>query len=132
LGMGPGEGKEALVLHFLHDRLPSDVLIAGIINPARGHLTRYKWAIQLHAKPLAKLAVVSQRTPDPRNRRLELNALFNSVIHIRQPPSCILSLRGTKSNPSVALSSSPGLTNKPFQFLFPDHVHAQLSSLVEF
>jgi hypothetical protein len=40
--MGPCEGKEPLVLHFLHDRFPFDVLIPGIRNLAARDLTRYK------------------------------------------------------------------------------------------
>src|SRR5271157_911080 len=102
--MGPCEGKEPFGFHFLHDGLPFDVLVARIGNMAPRHLTRYKWAIQFHAKPFAKLAVIRQRTPDPRNRCLEFDALLDTVVHVKQPPGCILAWRRTKSNPLVALS----------------------------
>src|ERR1700716_2271311 len=108
--MGPCERKELFGFDFLHDGLPFDVLVAWIGNMATRHLTRYKWAIQFHLEPLAKLAVIRQRTPDPRNRRLELNALLDSVIHSMQPPSCLISLRHTKSNPAVALSAAGLMT----------------------
>ena len=85
-----GEGKESFGLHFLHEGLPFDVLVARIGNLATRDLTRYEWAIQFHTKPLAKLPVIRQRTSDARNWRLEFNALFNAVVHLKQPPSCIL------------------------------------------
>src|SRR5580698_4843874 len=94
----PGERKEPLMLHFLHDRFPFDVLIARIRNLAARNLTRHKRSVQLHPKPFAKLAVIGERAPDSRNRRLELDALLNlnTIIHHRQPPGCILYGPGTK------------------------------------
>src|SRR5580698_9614864 len=91
--MGPGERKEPLRLHFLHRGLPLDVLVAGISHLATGDLAGHKWSVHLHAKPLAKLAVIGQGAPDSRNRRLEFNALLNTVVHFRQPPGCILTRR---------------------------------------
>jgi hypothetical protein len=44
-------------------------------------LARYERAIQFHAKPLAELTVIRQRTPNPRNRCLEFNTLLNSIVH---------------------------------------------------
>src|ERR1700728_5092432 len=88
--MGPGEGKKPLGLHFLHRGRPLDVFIAGMRNLAARNLARYKRPLQFHAKPLAKLAVVGQRAPHPRNRSFEFNALFNTVVHFGQPPGCIL------------------------------------------
>src|SRR5207253_1659864 len=81
----PGERKEPLGLHFLHDGLPFEVLVARIGNLPTRHLTRYKGAIQFHPKPLAKPPVIRQRTPDARNWRLEFNALLNTVVHSTQP-----------------------------------------------
>src|SRR6266436_9748133 len=86
----PGEGKEPFGLHFLHDGLPFDVLVARIGHLATRDLTGPEWAIQFHAKPLAKLPVIRQRTPDARNGRLEFHALLNTVVHFKQPPGCIL------------------------------------------
>ncbi len=65
-------------------------------------------AFQFDTKPLAKLPVIRQRAPDPRNGRLEFNTLLNPVIHIKQPPGCILAWRGTKSNLAVALYAAHG------------------------
>ena len=64
-----------------------------------------------YAKPLAKLAVIRQRTPDPRNRGLQFNALLNSVIHLKQPPGCTLVQGEPKSNPMVAFSSAASTEN---------------------
>src|SRR6266850_791063 len=99
----PGEGKEPFGLHFLHDGLPFDVLVARIGNLATRDLTRYERAIEFHTKPVAELTVIRQRTPDPRNRRLELNPLLNTVLHLRQPPGCILTQPDRKRNLFVAL-----------------------------
>src|SRR5208282_1505837 len=96
LGLGPGKGKEPLGLHFLHHRFPFDVLIAGMSNLAARDLTQYKRSIQFHAKPLAKLAVISQRTPDSGDRRFEFNTLLNTVTHVMQPLGCILISPETK------------------------------------
>ena len=46
------------------------------------HLTRYKWSIQFHAKPIAKLTIVRQRTPEPRERRFEFYALLDAILHL--------------------------------------------------
>src|SRR5208282_3274847 len=92
----PGKRKEPLGLHFLHDRFPFDMLIARMSNLAARDLTRYKRAVQLYAKPLAKLAVIRQRTPDPRNRRFEFNTLFNAVIHLHATSRLHISLECDK------------------------------------
>src|SRR5262249_43767014 len=44
-------------------------------------LPRDKWAIQFHAKPLAKFPIIRQGAPDPRNRRLEFNPFLDAVRH---------------------------------------------------
>src|ERR1019366_694911 len=103
----PGEGERPFGLDFLHDRLPSHVLVAGMGNLAARDLTRYEWALQLYTKPLAKLAVICQRPPDPRNRGLQIHALFDPVIHFKQPPGCILTWGGPQGNPMVAVSNRP-------------------------
>src|ERR1700690_1644646 len=103
----PGEGKEPFGLLLLHDRLLFDVLVARMSNLATRDLAGYELAIQFHTEPLAKLAVIRERTPDPRNWRLEFNALLDRVVHVKQPPGCILAWRGAKSNPLGALSSRP-------------------------
>src|SRR5262249_15874726 len=61
----PGEGKEPFGLHFLHDGLPFEVLVARVGNLPTRDLTWYERAIQFHAKPLAELTVICQCTPDP-------------------------------------------------------------------
>src|ERR1700730_13985227 len=86
----PGEGEELFGLHFLHVGFPDDVLVPRMCNVATRDLPCHEWAIQFHSKPLAKLTIIRQRAPDPRNRRLECNALLNTIIHIEQPPGCIL------------------------------------------
>src|ERR1700730_10379442 len=100
--VGPREGKKSFGFHFLHDGLPFEVLIARICNLATRNLALHEWAIQFHAKPLAKFAVVRQRTPDPRERRLEFNTLLNTVIRHKQPPGCILIYAVRKCNRLVA------------------------------
>src|SRR5215469_3914633 len=105
--MRPGEGKQSFRLHFLHDRLPFEMLVAGICNLATRDLTLNKWAIQFHTKPFAKFTVIRQRTPDPRNRCLKFNTLLDMVIHT-PPPGCILAQTDTKSNPLVARLMWPG------------------------
>src|SRR6266850_2988995 len=78
----PGEGKEPFRLHFLHDGLPFDVLVARIGNLATRDLPWYERAIQFHAKPLAELTVIRQRPPDPRNWRFEFDTFLNSILHL--------------------------------------------------
>src|SRR5437879_5799264 len=99
----PCEGKNLFGLHFLHHRLPFDVLVARMSNVAMQDLTGYEWAIQLHPEPFAKLNVIRQCTPDPRNGRLEFDSLLNTIIHIKQPPGCIICQPTEKSNLLVAL-----------------------------
>ena len=101
--MRPGEGKEPLVLHLLHRRFPLDVFIAGMSDPAARDLAGHKWSIQFHAKPLAKLAVISQSAPHPRNRRFEFDALLNTSRSYKQPPGCIL----TQPAGNMQLSGCP-------------------------
>src|SRR5262245_49127825 len=100
--MRPGEGKQPFRLHFLHDRLPFEMLVAGICNLATRDLTLDKWAIQFHTKPFAKFTVIRHSTPDPCNRCLEFNPLHDTVIHYTQPPGCILPQTDAKSNLLVA------------------------------
>src|SRR5215468_5304757 len=100
--MRPGEGKQPFGLHFLHDRLPFDMLVAWIGDLATRDLTRDKWAVQFHTKPFAKFTVIRHCTPDPRNRHLEFDSLLDTVIHNTQPPGCILAQPDTKCNSLVA------------------------------
>src|ERR1017187_407856 len=79
----PREGKQPLGFHCLYYGLPFEVLVTGIGNVAARDLTGHKWAIQFHTKPLAKLTIICQGTPDPRNRRFELDAFFNMIVHSR-------------------------------------------------
>src|SRR6267378_7571402 len=88
----PGEGKDPLGLHFLHDGLPFEVLVARIGDLATRNLTRQERAIQFHPKPLAKLTVIRQGTPDPRNWCLEFNALLNMVVHLNATSGLHLSV----------------------------------------
>jgi hypothetical protein len=46
------------------------------------HPTCYKWSIQFHAKPIAKLTIIRQRTPEPRERRFEFCALLDAILHL--------------------------------------------------
>src|SRR5215472_4594946 len=100
--MRPGEGKQPFRLHFLHDGLPFEMLVAGICNLATRDLTLHKRALQSHTKPCAKFTVIRHRTPDPRNRCFELDTLFDTVIHYMQPPGCILPQADSKCNLLVA------------------------------
>src|SRR6202011_5683378 len=104
----PGEGKEPFRLHFLHDGLPFEVLVARIGHLATRDLAGYERPIQFHAKPIAELPVIRQRAPDARNGRLQFNALLNTVVHLKQPPGCILAWPVEKRNLLVALSGSAG------------------------
>src|SRR5262249_40155036 len=63
--MRPGEGKQPFRLHSLYDSLPFDMLVAGVCDLATRDLTRDKWAIQFHTKPVAKFTVIRHSTPDP-------------------------------------------------------------------
>src|SRR5271169_1131628 len=128
IGM-PGKRKESFGLHALDDSLPFNVLVARIGNMATRHLTRYEWAIQFDAKPLAKFTVIRQRAPDPRNRSLELNSFPDTVIrfHLKQPPGCILVWRGTKSNLLVACSGRPWVQRRVCRFR-PCSTSPQISS----
>src|SRR5579863_1934243 len=103
----PREGKEPFGLHLLHDGLPFDVLIAGVRDVAARDLARNERAIQFHAKPLAELMVIGKGAPDSGNRRVQFNTLLNSMIHVKQPLSCILAQPDWKCNRSVALSCRP-------------------------
>jgi hypothetical protein len=54
---------------------------------AARQLPDHKGAVQLCAKPFAELPAIRQRPPDPRNRGLQFDFLFNGVIHIGN--SCV-------------------------------------------
>src|ERR1700746_4097540 len=76
--MRPGEGKQLFRLHFLHDRLPFEMLVTGICDLATRDLTLDKWAIQFHTKPFAKFTVsVSAR------QTREIGALSSILFSIR-------------------------------------------------
>src|SRR6266481_5683232 len=92
----PSKAEEAFGLHFLHDGVPFEVLIARIRDLATRDLTRHERAIEFHAEPLAELTVIRQRAPDARNGGFEFDALLNTVVHLRQPPGCILAWCGAK------------------------------------
>src|SRR2546421_9903294 len=78
----PGEAEEPLGLESLHHRLPAHVLVAGVGDPSLRELTRYERTFQLHVKPLAELAVVREGAPHAPERRLELDAFVDALIHI--------------------------------------------------
>src|SRR5277367_4686755 len=101
--MGPCEGKEPLVLDLLHDRLPFDVLVAGMSNLAARNLTLNERAVEFHVKPLAEFTVIRERAPDPRNGSLEFDALLDVVVHCTQPLGCTLAKLSRKGNLVVAL-----------------------------
>src|SRR5438309_1954566 len=77
----PGETEEGLGLDLLHDGLPADMLVAAVGDLALRELTGYERTLQLHVKPLAELAMVGERAPHARHRRLELDAFFDTIIH---------------------------------------------------
>src|ERR1035438_1485034 len=111
----PGEGKEPFRLHLLHDGLPYYMLVARVGYGAPRDLTRYEWAIEFHAKPPPKLTVVRQCAPHPRNRRRKFHALLDAVVHLKQPPGCILARRGRKSNLLVALYRATWTPRQPIR-----------------
>src|SRR5947207_4403626 len=78
----PGEAEEALGLDLLYERLPAHVLVAGVGDLALRELTGQERTLQLHVKPLAELAMVGERAPHARHRRLELDAFLDAGIHI--------------------------------------------------
>ncbi|SPE26429.1 hypothetical protein SBA2_30094 [Acidobacteriia bacterium SbA2] len=98
----PGEREETFRLHFLDHRFPFDVFVPRVSDVTARDLARHEGALQFHAKPLAELAVIRQGAPDPRNRRLQLNALLDSVFHVVQPPGCRLAGPRGKCNLFVA------------------------------
>src|SRR5713101_4856590 len=111
--MRPGEGKEPFGFHLLHEGLPFHVLVTGIGHLAPRDLTGHERAVQFHAKPLAEFAVIGERAPDPRNRRLEFDTLFNllhTVSHVTQSSGCILMRADWKCNLFVALLAAGGLS----------------------
>jgi hypothetical protein len=116
LEWGQREGEKPLWLHFLHNLLPFDVLIARMGNLAAHDLTGHKRAVQLHTEPLAELAVIRQGPPDARNWRFEFNTLLDSIVIIMQPQNCILARPDRNGNHLVALlggSPSPRSINVP-------------------
>src|SRR5262249_5647039 len=78
IGM-PGERKQSFRLHVLHHDLPLEVLVAGIGNVSPRDLSRDEGAVERHAKPLAELAMIRQRAPDPGNWRSELETLLDAI-----------------------------------------------------
>src|SRR6267142_974761 len=110
-GIGvPGEGKEPLRLYLLYHSLPFDLLVTRIGNVTTRDLAGNERTIQFHAKPLAEFIVIGQRSPHSRNRRLEFDTLLNTVIHVKQPPGCILPPPAIKGNRFVAFAQSSALT----------------------
>jgi hypothetical protein len=83
----PGKREEPFMLYLLYRHFPSYVLIAWVGNLAARDLM-HKGAIQFYLKPFAELTIVSQRKPDPGDRCLEFNALFDAILH-KQPASCL-------------------------------------------
>src|SRR6185437_13251254 len=60
-------------------------------------------ALQLHPKPFAKLPIVGQSRPDPRNRCFQFDTFLNTVSHFyMQPPGCIIVETWKKGNYKVA------------------------------
>src|SRR4051812_46936863 len=88
----PGEREQPLVLHFLDDDLHDHVLVTGMSDVAARRFSRNEWSVQVDPEPLAKLAVVGDRPPNPRGRRVELNLFFDAVSAERshvQPPKVV-------------------------------------------
>src|SRR5262249_46804710 len=67
--------------------LPFHVFVAGIGDLALRHPARLEGRVELDAKPLPELAMIRERAPDPCNRCLEFDALFDAIGHV-QPPGC--------------------------------------------
>ena len=113
IGM-PGIGKEGLGLQFLDNGLKPGVLEAWKCDLAARDLACHKRAVELYAKPFAKLPIIRQRAPNSGNGRLEFDFLFDSRFDLwfrlrlrprsinRQPPSCILFRPGQMRNLFVA------------------------------
>src|SRR5882762_6816132 len=113
IGM-PGIGKEGLGLQFLDNGLKPGVLEAWKCDLAARDLACHKRAVELYAKPFAKLPIIRQRAPNSGNGRLEFDFLFDSQFDLwfrlrlrprsinRQPPSCILFRPGQMRNLFVA------------------------------
>src|ERR1700730_9293688 len=86
IGM-PGEREQPLGLHFLDDRLPPDMFIAGIVYLPAGNLSRHKGPVQPDPEPRTELVIIGQRPPDAGNRGVELDGLFDAISHV-QPHGC--------------------------------------------
>src|SRR5580698_489705 len=86
----PGKGEKPFGLDVLHDHLPFKMFITRMSDLAAGGLTRHKRTIELHTKPLAKFPIVGQGAPNAGYRRLQLNSLFNTVVHSQIPPNLMV------------------------------------------
>ena len=119
VGMVPGERKKPFRFDFLYDCPPSDVLVARISHLPARNLTDYEWAIEFHAKPLAKFTVVGQRTPHARDGRFEFHIFLNTIMCHKQPPGCIVARPDAKCNLLVALSMAVRSTRSFHHAGFP-------------
>src|SRR3982074_1260300 len=59
----PGEAEETLGLDRLYDRLPADMLVAGVGDLALRELTGYEGTLEFYPEPLAELTMVGERAP---------------------------------------------------------------------
>src|SRR6266540_684291 len=98
----PGEREQSLRLHFLNDRLPAQVLVTRIGDLSARNLSRHKWVFEPDSKPRAELVMVGQRTPDARDRRLELDGFLDAIAHA-QPTGCPLPYTGPRRCATVLL-----------------------------
>jgi hypothetical protein len=88
-GVGmPRIGEVSLGLDLLHHRRPADMVEALDGDLAGGRLPRHEGAVEAHAEPGAELAMVGQRLPDARLRRLQIDGPFDTIAHM-QPPGCL-------------------------------------------
>src|SRR5450432_1723536 len=86
----PGKGEEALGFHLLHDHFHCVLLVAGIGDPAPRGLTGNEGRFQVYLEPLREFTVVRQGAPDSRDRGLEFDLFFDSILFNRQRHGCML------------------------------------------
>src|SRR4051812_45427960 len=88
IGM-PREGEQPLGLDLLNRRFPNQIFIARRGHPPACHLSGNERPLKLGAEPGPEFLVVSQSTPDARDRGVELDGLLNAITH-KQPSGCLL------------------------------------------
>src|ERR1700674_2345704 len=99
----PAVGEQALGIDPFDRYFHHQVLVARRSDFASNAGARRERALELHAKPGAKLLRVRDRAPDPRPLRAQNNLSFDAVRAHMQPSDWILAPRPVKCNPEVAL-----------------------------